>query len=108
MKSTQESLHGNGLREGLDSSVKSFHLALITAREAQMESIRPAVGNTLSGSAPKQGSRWCQGMHKEPSRAPPLSSEAILEETGQGGCPWLVFKKADDQEFTMDSGGGGG
>lgn len=73
-----------------------------------MESIRSAVGKTHSSSAPKHGSGWYQGMHREPSRAPLLSSEAILEEIGQSGCPWLVFKKGDHQEFTMDLGGGGG
>lgn len=109
MKSTQESLHGNLLWEGLDFSVKSFHMALIkSASETQMESIRSAVGKTHSGSALKHGSGWCQGNQREPSRAPLLSSVVILEEIGQGGCPWPVFKKGDRQEFTTDSGGGGG
>lgn len=80
MKSTQESLHGNLLWEGLDFSVKSFHMALIkSASETQMESIRSAVGKTHSGSALKHGSGWCQGNQREPSRAPLLSSVVILE-----------------------------
>lgn len=47
-------------------------------------------------------------MPRAPHQAPLLSSEAILEETGRDGGPWLVFKKGDDREFTTDSDKGGG
>lgn len=41
VKSTQESLHGHRLWEGLDSSMKSFHMALITARELKWNQSDP-------------------------------------------------------------------
>ena len=65
-------------------------MALITESETRMGSIRSAAGKTHAVSALKHGFGWCQGMHEEPSRAPLLWSEVILEEIRRGGHPPLA------------------